>query len=538
MSKEIDSPGQQTLTIQQAIDLGVEHQNAGRLPEAEGIYQQILQADPNQPVALHLLGVIASQVGKNDIAVDLITKALAIKPDFADAHGNLGISLKALGRLNEAVVHCQKAISLKPDFADAHCNLGVTLQELGRLDEAVAHFNKAIDIKPDYAMAHNNLGVALKKLGRLDEAVAHSQKAIEIIPDYADAHKNMGLQLTALGRFSEAKVVLDKGFRINHGGGWWNALTFADGHRLSVVPTVKKIISSTFRLRDNVDQLEHLIAKNKLDPSFHHMVDRYKAVLTEIQLRENGAAVIQLTAGQSELLGSFFDRVVHYADVPRIGTGSVNETLDFKQIEDKYFSSSTSITQIDEFLTPQALHALRDFCLESTIYFAYNSNYFVGSKSTSGFNCDLLYQIAEEVKERFPRVLGNHQLADMWIYRHQNQGMGVAAHTDEAAVTFNFWITPDEANLTPKQGGLIVYAKELPDDWDMRYYNINKNHPSVSREIADFLTDADSVVVPYRENRAVLFRSNQFHKSDEINFRDGFENRRMNITLVFGTRPT
>ena len=538
MSKEIDSPGQQTLTIQQAIDLGVEHQNAGRLPEAEGIYQQILQADPNQPVALHLLGVIASQVGKNDIAVDLITKALAIKPDFADAHGNLGISLKALGRLNEAVVHCQKAISLKPDFADAHCNLGVTLQELGRLDEAVAHFNKAIDIKPDYAMAHNNLGVALKKLGRLDEAVSHSKKAIEIMPNFADAHKNMGLQLTALGRFSEAKVVLDKGFRINHGGGWWNALTFADGHRLSVVPTVKKIISSTFRLRDNVDQLEHLIAKNKLDPSFHHMVDRYKAVLTEIQQRENGAAVIQLTAGQSELLGSFFDRVVHYADVPRIGTGSVNETLDFKQIEDKYFSSSTSITQIDEFLTPQALHALRDFCLESTIYFAYNSNYFVGSKSTSGFNCDLLYQIAEEVKERFPRVLGNHQLADMWIYRHQNQGMGVAAHTDEAAVTFNFWITPDEANLTPKQGGLIVYAKEFPDDWDMRYYNTNKNHPSVSREIADFLTDADSVVVPYRENRALLFRSNLFHKSDEINFRDGFENRRMNITLVFGTRPT
>ena len=73
MSEEIDSPGQQTLTIQQAIDLGVEHQNAGRLPEAESIYQQILQADPNQPVALHLLGVIASQVGKNDIAVDLIT---------------------------------------------------------------------------------------------------------------------------------------------------------------------------------------------------------------------------------------------------------------------------------------------------------------------------------------------------------------------------------------------------------------------------------------------------------------------------------
>ena len=75
------SEQQQTLTIQQAIDLGVQHHTAGRLPQAETIYQQILQADPNQPVALHLLGVIAHQMGKNDAAVDRITKALTIKPE-------------------------------------------------------------------------------------------------------------------------------------------------------------------------------------------------------------------------------------------------------------------------------------------------------------------------------------------------------------------------------------------------------------------------------------------------------------------------
>ena len=78
-------PGQQTLTIQQAIDLGVEHHSAGRLPEAENVYQQILQAEPNQPAVLHMLGVIAHQVGKNDIAVDLIGKAIAIQPDFTSA---------------------------------------------------------------------------------------------------------------------------------------------------------------------------------------------------------------------------------------------------------------------------------------------------------------------------------------------------------------------------------------------------------------------------------------------------------------------
>ena len=69
---------EQTLSTQQAIDLAVQHHNEGRLSQAESIYNQILQSDPNQPIALHLLGVIARQVGKNDTAVDLITKAISI----------------------------------------------------------------------------------------------------------------------------------------------------------------------------------------------------------------------------------------------------------------------------------------------------------------------------------------------------------------------------------------------------------------------------------------------------------------------------
>ena len=109
------SPEQQTLTVQQAIDLAVQHHNAGRLPEAESIYQQILQTDPHQPVTLHLLGVIARQVGKHDTAVDLITKALAIRPDYAEAHSNLGIAFKELGNLEDAVASYHKALAIKPD---------------------------------------------------------------------------------------------------------------------------------------------------------------------------------------------------------------------------------------------------------------------------------------------------------------------------------------------------------------------------------------------------------------------------------------
>ncbi len=144
--------------------------------------------------------------------------------------------------------------------------------------------------------------------------------------------------------------------------------------------------------------------------------------------------------------------------------------------------------------------------------------------------------MAEELKEFLPRVLGGHALRNMWVYRYNNRSEGVAEHTDDGAVTFNFWITPDDANLTPGGGGLVVYAKEQPPDWDWERYNKEKYSSAIKREIKEFLGDAETITIPYAENRAVLFHSNLFHKSDRVNFRDGFENRRMSVSMLFGHR--
>ena len=141
-----------------------------------------------------------------------------------------------------------------------------------------------------------------------------------------------------------------------------------------------------------------------------------------------------------------------------------------------------------------------------------------------------------ELTESLPRVLGGHAFRNMWVYRYNNRSEGVAAHTDDGAVTFNFWITPDHANQNPGGGGLVVYAKEQPLDWDWERYNKEKYGPAMKREIDEFLEGAETVAIPYAENRAVLFHSNLFHKSERVNFKDGFENRRMNVTMLFGRR--
>ena len=174
--------GQPALSLQQAIDLALQHHREGRLPEADNVCQKILQTDPNQHVALHLLGVIAHQVGKHDIAVDLITKALAINPDFAEAHNNLGVSLQNLGKLDEAVASYKKAIAIKPDYADAHNKLGNVLQQVGRIDEAVTCYHIAIDIKPDFHLCLFNLHTTCYAKTDLEPAAHYLEEALKSHP--------------------------------------------------------------------------------------------------------------------------------------------------------------------------------------------------------------------------------------------------------------------------------------------------------------------------------------------------------------------
>ena len=194
----------ETALIPNAIREAIEHHQAGRLLQAEAIYQQIFQAEPNHPEALHFLGVIAHQTGRNELAVELIGKALSIKPDYADAHNNLALALQAQGKLAAAVKSYQKALSIKPDYADAFYNLGNTLKGMGNFDEAANHYRKALTFRPNYAEAHYNLGNALKDQGKLDEAVEHYHKALAFKPDYAEPHSNLGLVFLAQGKLDEA----------------------------------------------------------------------------------------------------------------------------------------------------------------------------------------------------------------------------------------------------------------------------------------------------------------------------------------------
>ena len=198
------SHGMAQLTIQQIFDLALQHHRAGRLHEAEQFYRQILDRDPQNADALHLLGVIAHQAGRNDIAADFILRAIALNPRFPEAHSNLSHVLKDMGNPDQAIAAGRQAIFLNFNFPDAHNNLGNALREKGQLDEAIAAYRQAIALRPDYGQAHSNLGNALREKGKLDEAIVACRRAILLKPDHADAYNNLGTALHESGQFDEA----------------------------------------------------------------------------------------------------------------------------------------------------------------------------------------------------------------------------------------------------------------------------------------------------------------------------------------------
>jgi tetratricopeptide (TPR) repeat protein len=153
------------MNIDEALNQGLEHHRHGRYREAEALYRQVLEEAPDHPDANHLLGVLAHQIGQNEAAVQLITRAIRMQGSVAVFHNNLGEALRMLGRNADAIAAFRQAIRLDADHAEAHNNLGTVYQTQGRFDEALACYERAIALKPDYANAHYNRGRTLLGLG-------------------------------------------------------------------------------------------------------------------------------------------------------------------------------------------------------------------------------------------------------------------------------------------------------------------------------------------------------------------------------------
>jgi hypothetical protein len=289
------------------------------------------------------------------------------------------------------------------------------------------------------------------------------------------------------------------------------------------------------KMRHDIEQLRYLHAQGLLGDDADQVIADHEAVLASLPQPAVGEVAVDLPPDALEQLAPSYNRLLQWDDGAALPGPAVNPLLDWKAIEQGYHQQEPGIAWFDGLLTDEALTALRRFCMNSTIWneFSYSNGY-VGSMIEGGFCCPLLFQIANELAAAMPMVFAGHPISMMWAFKYDHRLSGIPIHADFAAVNVNFWLTPDDANLDPDGGGLKVWDKEAPLDWDFKTYN--NNEPAIRQFLHD--SNARMIDVPHRQNRVVMFNSDLFHETGTLNFRDGYENRRINVTMLFGLRHT
>ena len=476
-------------------------QRAGRLPEAAAIYRQFIALRPDVVEARVNLANLLAATGAHADAEAVFRQALGLRGDLPEARFGLANALRAQGKMEEAVAAYRAVLALAPSNPAALYNLGSSLQALGKADQAMTAFSRAVSVKPDFVQAHNNLGILHYDRAEWQQALDCFSAALRLQPGFAKARNNLGMALHKLGRLAEAEAAFGEAIR----------------HKPDYIEAM-----------DNLGAL--LLETGRTHEAFDCFMRRAAQVTAPQQPADSRQAH---DAEQAAFRGRDAGRI-EIDGGARLAGPAINPRNTIAETSTVWQTARPQIVVIDDLLTPAALEGLRRFCNGSTIWRDTFDGY-VGARPQSGFACPLLAQIALEFAQAYPAIFLDHPLLFAWAFKYQQGRTGTRVHADFAAVNVNFWITPDEANLDPETGGLVVWDKAAPLEWDFERYNADE------QAIRNYLSSRGAVAtrIPYRANRAVVFDSDLFHETDTLDFRPGYTSRRINVTLLYGTRdPT
>jgi len=230
-----------------SLQLGLELVEQGIEGPALVAFERAARGTPNA-FTLYSLGTLYMKGGQGDKARSAFERALALKPDFAEASNGLGVLSGQGGDLPGAIARFQKALEATPDYPDALDNLGYAFLQSNRDAEAYELLQKALKLQPDLAEAWNSLGIYAAKQGDRPQAEARFRKAVELRPSYGEAANNLALVLVAKGDVAGAEGALQHVLEQNPG--------FATSY-----VTLAKVYLSTGRTRDAEQVLERLLQR-------------------------------------------------------------------------------------------------------------------------------------------------------------------------------------------------------------------------------------------------------------------------------------
>lgn len=488
---------------------------------ARSKYRAALVLQPGDLATTMALGTLESERGAPMDGLRRFRRVALHLPDSADAQANVGSARLATGDEAAAIVSLRRAVALAPNRSTTHYNLGLAHHRSGAHAPASAAYLRAAALDPRNLDAQRNLAVCLHATGSTADALKLLRRLVGDRPERLDIRENLALVLLDAGDTHAAfrEFAVSAGQRYAPKGA-----PFAAGSRDGDVTSTK--------LKHDHEQLSYAFAQDLASPELDGLRDLYAGILAEIPSGTAPAEPLALPAPRRHAIDAWYARHYLRRDAPALPGRTLHDTLDLGAAEDRYLSARPELAVVDGLLSEASQAALQRFCMENSFWVRSFGGGYLGSFMEDGFVCPLLAQIADEIRAGMPRIIGRHTLKKVWGFKYDSRLSGINLHADFAAVNVNFWIMPDHANQDPTSGGLIIWDKPAPLTWGFEEYN---RSPEQARSFLDG-EKAKAIVVPYRANRAVIFNSNLFHETDRIAFRDGYENRRVNITLLYGTR--
>lgn len=366
-------------------------------------------------------------------------------------------------------------------------------------------------------------------MGRTSELVqdwhaahGHYQAATQLRPSWSLAHRALARVCRYLEDARGATLHADRAFRIDFDRPVDQLQRAGLDKRLPMI--------SAGKLKHDLEQVDYLIQHGLVGSDTRRHYRGYEEVLRLLQDEPDTSKTYVLNDKVLRTLGEAIYRPTNI-HVPSPSDAPLLAGHDFQAHEQQYFGQP-QVVVIDGLLTQQALEALRRFTLESTVWCDAKPRGYVGAYLDRGLSCEMLLRIGFALRAAMPNVFEGHRLEEIWGYRYDSIQAGIGIHADAAAVNVNLWITPDTANLTPERGGLVIYPVVPPLDWRFDRYNSRQGR----EEIVQFVrqSGAAPIHVPYRANRVVIFNSQYFHETDQFVFREGYANRRTNLTFLYG----
>jgi tetratricopeptide (TPR) repeat protein len=190
----------------EAVALAIKLANAGRLPAADTLSQQLAAQFPQDPDTVAMRAFVLHRLGRRRDAIDLLERMVAVRRDLPVLHSNLCELCRQEGDLDRALEHGEQAVALAPRYAEAHNNLGIARFERKDYAGALEAYRRAVALKPDFAEAHNNLGNLYRVQEDAEACLRCYEEAIRLRPTYVEALTNAGRAYLAQRQFETAEA--------------------------------------------------------------------------------------------------------------------------------------------------------------------------------------------------------------------------------------------------------------------------------------------------------------------------------------------